>query len=386
MTLITESKQLNAFCKRLSSAPFITVDTEFMRDRTYWPKLCVLQLAAPGKDNAAAIDTISERLDLTPVFELFEDQDIVKVFHAARQDIEIFYNLRKIIPRPLFDTQVAAMVCGFGESVGYETLVTRLSGGAIDKTSRFTDWALRPLSRRQIEYAIADVTHLRTIYAKLRDQLETSGRKAWLDEEMGVLLDPGTYRLEPADAWQRLKTRTNKPKFLAVLREIAAWREREAQSRDVPRNRILRDDTVVDIAAHAPTNAETLGRTRGLSASIAGGRIGRAILEAVAKGLKTPPADAPRLAPKPDLPKTIGPTVDLLRVLLKMKCAEHDVAQKLIASTADLERLAADDNANVPALHGWRREIFGDDALAVKHGKLALALNGNRVRLIPTRS
>jgi ribonuclease D len=383
MTLITRNEDLEALCKRLGSAPFVTVDTEFMRDRTYWPKLCVLQIAGPKNGEAAAIDAMAPGIDLAPVFKLFDDEKIVKVFHAARQDLEIFYNLRRIIPHPVFDTQIAAMVCGFGESVGYETLVAKVAGGSIDKTSRFTDWAARPLSKRQIDYAIADVTFLRTIYTHLRDRLEKSGRLPWLVEEMDRLLDPATYEIVPEDAWQRLKARSNRPKFLAVLRELAAWRELEAQRRDVPRNRILRDDTLVDIAAHAPTKPEMLARARGLSESQARGRFGAAILDAVERGLQTPPDQAPKLAPKPDLPKSIGPVVELLRVLLKMKCAQHGVAQKLVANVSDLELLAADDNADVPALHGWRRDIFGNDALALKHGRVAFALSGRALRLVP---
>jgi len=385
MTLITQNDQLQALCRRLTAAPYITVDTEFMRDRTYWPILCVLQVAGPEADDAGVIDVLAPDMDLSPVYDLFDDPAIVKVFHAARQDIEIFHNQRRAIPMPLFDTQVAAMVCGFGDSVGYETLVAKLAGGSIDKTSRFTDWSRRPLSKKQIDYALADVTYLRTVYLALCDRLEKSGRTAWVDEEMDILLNPSTYEVVPDEAWRRLKARTNRPKFLAVLREIAAWREREAQRRDVPRNRILRDDTVTDIAAHAPTKSEVLARTRGLSDSLAKGRVGEAILEAVRRGLNTPPEAAPVLAPKPDLPKNIGPIIDLLRVLLKMKCAEHDVAQKLVASAADLELLAADDKADIRALHGWRRELFGEDALAIKHGQLALAVNGRRLKLIATK-
>jgi ribonuclease D len=385
MTLITQNDQLQALCQRLSSAPYITVDTEFMRDRTYWPILCVLQVAGPETDDSGVIDVLAPDIDLGPIYDLFDDPAIVKVFHAARQDIEIFHNLRRAIPAPLFDTQVAAMVCGFGDSVGYETLVAKLAGGTIDKTSRFTDWSLRPLSKKQIDYALADVTYLRKVYIALRDRLEKTGRTAWVDEEMDVLRNPGTYEVVPEEAWRRLKTRTNRPKFLAVLREIAAWREHEAQRRDVPRNRVLRDETLTEIAAHAPTKPETLARTRGLSDSLAKGRVGEAILAAVRRGLDTPHEAAPVLAPKPDLPKNIGPIIDLLRVLLKMKCAEHDVAQKLVASAADLELLAADDDADIRALHGWRREVFGADALAVKHGRQALAINGRRLKLIATK-
>jgi len=386
MTLITQNDQLQDLCRRLSAGPFITVDTEFLRDRTYWPKLCVLQIAGPEDNDCGVVDVLAPGLDLGPVYELFDDPAIVKVFHAARQDIEIFHIQRGAIPLPLFDTQVAAMVCGFGDSVGYDTLVAKLTGGVIDKSSRFTDWSLRPLSKKQIDYALGDVTYLRKVYLALCDRLEKSGRTAWVDEEMDILRNPGTYEVVPDQAWRRLKSRTNRPKFLAILREVAAWREREAQRRDVPRNRVIRDETLTEIAAHAPTEPNALARTRGFSESLARGRVGAAILEAVQRGLDTPAKEAPVLAAKPDLPKNIGPVIDLLRVLLKMKCAAHDVAQKLVASAADLELLAADDKADIRALHGWRRDLFGEDALAVKHGRLAISINGRRLKLIATKS
>ncbi len=382
MPLIADSAQLAAFCARVSQADFITVDTEFMRERTYWPQLCLIQVAGPGE--VAAIDPLAEGMDLGPLLDLLADERLLKVFHAARQDIEIFFHLTGRIPTPLFDTQVAAMVCGYGDSVSYETLAAQLAGARIDKSARFTDWAARPLSERQVTYALADVTHLRKVYEGLAKRLVTSGRAQWLQQEMGTLLEPGTYRLDPEESWRRLKPRGgSKPRLLAVLREVAAWREREAQRRDVPRNRIIRDDTVVDIAGHAPSTVEELARLRGLSKSLAEGRMGQDLLVAVARGLATPESEAPVLPPAIEMPGGLGPVVELLKVLLKIKCERQQVAQKLVASTADLERIAADDDADVPALHGWRREVFGEDALALKHGRLALAMKGKRIVLMP---
>jgi ribonuclease D len=382
MPLIADSAQLAAFCARVSKADFITVDTEFMRERTYWPQLCLIQVAGP--DEVAAIDPLAQGMDLKPLLDLLVDERVLKVFHAARQDIEIFFHLTGRIPTPLFDTQVAAMVCGYGDSVSYETLAAQLAGARIDKSVRFTDWSARPLTDRQISYALADVTHLRKVYEGLAKRLKASGRAHWLQEEMATLLEPGTYRLDPDEAWRRLKPRSgSKPRLLAILREVAAWREREAQRRDIPRNRIVRDETIVDIAAHAPSTVEDLARLRGLSKSMAEGRMGQDILVAVAQGISLPEDQIPVLPPPVEMPGGLGPVVELLKVLLKIKCERQQVAQKLVASTADLERIAADDNADVPALHGWRREVFGEDALALKHGRLALAMKGKRIMLMP---
>lgn len=382
MPLIADSAQLAAFCARVSKADFITVDTEFMRERTYWPQLCLIQVAGP--DEVAAIDPLAQGMDLKPLLDLLVDERVLKVFHAARQDIEIFFHLTGRIPTPLFDTQVAAMVCGYGDSVSYETLAAQLAGARIDKSVRFTDWSARPLTDRQISYALADVTHLRKVYEGLAKRLKASGRAHWLQEEMATLLEPGTYRLDPDEAWRRLKPRSgSKPRLLAILREVAAWREREAQRRDIPRNRIVRDETIVDIAAHAPSTVEDLARLRGLSKSMAEGRMGQDILVAVAQGISLPEDQIPVLPPPVEMPGGLGPVVELLKVLLKIKCERQQVAQKLVASTADLERIAADDNADVPALHGWRREVFGEDALALKHGRLALAMKGKRIVLMP---
>jgi ribonuclease D len=381
MNLITDSGTLAAFCERLRAAPYVTVDTEFLRDTTYWPKLCLVQLGGP--EEVAAVDALADGLDLQPLYDLLRDPQVLKVFHSGRQDMEIFHNLMDgDLPHPIFDTQVAAMVCGFGEQVGYDTLARKITGAQIDKSSRFADWSKRPLSDKQLSYALSDVTHLRQIYDHLKAELDKSGRARWLDEEMAILTDPATYRLQPEEAWQRLKTRSSDRKYLAVLREVAAWREREAQRRDVPRNRVLRDEQIQDIAAHAPRDQQSLARTRGLGADFARGRLGTGVLNAVEAALALPKGERPEPPAKPDLPAGMGPLIELLKVLLKAKCEEHGVAQKLVATSADLERIAADDAAEVPALQGWRREVFGDAALALKHGKLALAAKGRKVRLI----
>lgn len=381
MQLITDTDSLASLCDRLAQEDFVTLDTEFLRERTYWPQLCLVQLA--GEDQAAAVDALHPDLDLAPLWQLLEDDSILKVVHAGRQDIEIFYRHTGRIPKPLFDTQIAAMVCGFGDQVGYETLVRKLAGAQIDKSSRFTDWSLRPLTEKQLSYALSDVTHLRTIYRKLRTRIEKTERLGWLDEEIAILADPATYTVEPAKAWNRLKVRSSKPRFLATLRELAAWREETAQAKDLPRNRVVRDEALLEIASHAPADVTALTRTRGLPKAVAEGRFGRDILEAVQRGQNTPEADCPTLPPVRELPRGLGPVVDLLRVLLKMKCDAEDVAQKLVANSADLEQIAADDEADVPALRGWRRELFGEDALALKHGRLALTISGKQLRAVP---
>jgi ribonuclease D len=381
MTCIVDTGELAAFCRRLSQHEFISIDTEFMRETTYWPRLCLVQVA--GADEARAIDPLAPGIDLKPLFELLASPTILKVFHAARQDLEIFFHLMGQVPAPLFDSQVAAMVCGFGEQVGYETLTKELVGASVDKSSRFTDWSKRPLTDRQLAYALSDVTHLRVIYAKLKTRLARSGRSVWLGEEMAVLANPVTYDMHPERAWQRIRTRSTAPRFLGVLKEVAAWREVEAQTRDVPRARIIRDESMLEIAGEPPRTVEDLARVRGLGRGLAEGRGGQALLAAVARALALPPGDLPQVEREQVLPKGIGPLVELLKVMLRIKCDEHDVAAKLIASVADLERIAADDEADVPALHGWRREIFGDAALALKSGRIGMAASGRRIRLIP---
>jgi ribonuclease D len=381
MSLITDSAALAAFCRRLSGTEFVTVDTEFMRERTYWPKLCLVQVAGP--EEAAAIDPLADGIDLEPLFELMASPETVKVFHAARQDLEIFQYLVGRLPTPVFDTQVAAMVCGFGDQVGYETLVAKLAKAKLDKGSRFTDWSLRPLSRRQIDYALSDVTHLRLVYEKLKKRLESSGRAGWLAEEMAELTDPGIYDIDPTQAFRRMKIRGGNARFLAVLRELAAWREREAQQKDIPRPRVLRDEALIEIAHHTPTTEGELARTRGLGHKFAEGAWGSQVLSAVARGLAVPEDERPQPEMKREMPRGAGPVADLLKVLLKMKCDEQDVAQKLVASSADVEMIVAlGEGADVPALHGWRRQVFGEDALKLRQGRSALALRGRKLVLV----
>jgi ribonuclease D len=380
MSLITKSAAVAAFCDRQKGAQFVTIDTEFMRERTYWPILCVVQVAGP--EEAAAIDALAEGMDLKPLLGLMADPQTTKVFHAARQDLEIFFQLSGEVPHPVFDTQVAAMVCGFGDAVSYETLVKRLAGANLDKASRFTDWAHRPLTERQIKYALEDVVHLRTVYDRLQHLLADNGRAGWFEEEMADLVDPAIYRSDPAEAWRRFRIRGRADRrFLGVLRALAAWREQAAQQRDLPRGRIMRDEAVLEIAAHAPKTIETLARTRSLGKGIAEGKLGREILDAVAQGLADP--DPPPAIPaKAEAPPGVGPLVELLRVLLKQRCEHFQVAQKLVASSDDLEAIAADDNAPVRALAGWRRDVFGNDALALKHGRLALTAGRNKIELV----
>ncbi len=379
VNVITTTDDLAALCRRLAGAAFITVDTEFMRETTFWPQLCLAQVAGP--DEAAAIDAQAPGLDLQPLFDLLSDPSVLKVFHSARQYLEIFHHLDGRVPAPLFDSQVAAMVCGFGEQVSYENLAAKLAGARLDKSSRFTDWSHRPLTDRQLEYAIGDVTHLRIVYERLSESLEKSGRAAWVAEEMTALSDPAIYEQHPENAWKRIKSRSTDGRFLAVLHRVAAWREAQAQSRDLPRNRILRDEALLEISARTPTTIDTLARTRSLGRRLAEGSMGQSLIAAVEAGLATPEQDRPKVAKARPANRNAGPVIELLKVLLKMKCEAHDVAQRLIATSADLERIASEDNADVPALHGWRREIFGEDALALKAGKLALSIKGGRLRV-----
>ena len=383
MTLITENAALAAFCDRLAGAEVITVDTEFMRERTYWPKLCLVQVGAESE--AAAIDPLADGIDLSPLFALLRAPETLKVFHAARQDLEIFHTLMGgTLPKPVFDSQVAAMVCGFGDQVSYETLVAKLAKARIDKSSRFTDWSLRPLSARQIDYAIADVVHLVPVYRKLAARLKATGRAAWLDEEMRVLTDPETYRIDPMLSFRRIKSRSGSGRMLAVLRELCAWREREAQARNVPRAWTLRDEALLEIAHHTPTTVDDLARTRGLARKFAESAAGAEVLAAVARGLAVPEAEWPGIDTKRDMPRGVGAIADLLKVVLKMKCDEADVAQRLVASSEDVELIAAlGDEAEVAALSGWRRQVFGDAALKVRTGALALVVSGKKLVLVP---
>ena len=376
MELITSTDDLAAICARMGRHPFVTVDTEFLRETTYYPLLCVAQIASP--DEAVVIDALAQGIDLAPFFALMADEKVVKVFHAARQDIEIVWNLAQTIPHPVFDTQVAAMVLGYGDSISYDQLVQRITGDMLDKSHRFTDWTRRPLSEAQISYAVSDVTHLRDVYVALSADLKKRGRANWVEAEMGVLTSPETYRADPERAWERLKTRVRKPKDLAVLMEIAGWREREAQSRDVPRSRVLKDDVVGDITVQAPTTIERLGSLRSLPKGFERSRWGAEIVEAVKRGLARDPKTLPRLERFRPAPNGAA-TVELLKVLLRMTSERHGVAAKVIATVDELDRIAADDEADVPALKGWRRELFGEKALALKHGRLALAVEKGRV-------
>ncbi len=375
-SLITTTDELAAICARMARHPFITVDTEFLRETTYYPLLCVAQIASA--DEAALIDALAPGIDLAPFFDLMANEKVIKVFHAARQDIEIVWNMAKIIPHPIFDSQVAAMVLGYGDSISYDQLVQRITGDVLDKSNRFTDWTRRPLTDAQTTYALSDVTHLRDVYIKLATDLEKRGRTSWVEAEMGILTSPETYRADPANAWERLKARVRKPKELAVLMEIAAWREREAQTRDVPRSRVLKDDVLGDIATQAPTTIEKLGHLRSLPKGFERSRWGEAIVEAVQRGVDRDPKTLPRF--ERFRPAQNGAaTVELLKVLLRMTAESHGVAAKVIATVDELDRIAADDEADVPAMKGWRRELFGEKAIALKHGRLALAVDKGRV-------
>ena len=380
MNLITRTDELAEACAKLSTAPFVAVDTEFMREQTFWPRLCLIQIAANGTE--ALIDSLSPELDLAPFFALMVNERVLKVFHSARQDIEIVHHLAGVIPHPIFDSQVAAMVCGFGEAVSYSMLVKRLLNRNLDKTSRFTDWSRRPLSDRQLTYALGDVTYLRDLYPKLRAQLDQSERASWLNEEMAVLTDPATYEVHPEKAWRRLKMRIKTPKALAVLMELAAWREREAQTQDVPRARILKDEALYDIASQAPRTVEDLGSLRTLHNGFARSNRGRAVLEAVGKGLERDPDTIPPIERGEPMPPEAQAVVDLLRVLLKATAGRHGVATKLIATSDELEEIARSGEPDVPVLRGWRRKLFGEDALALKRGELALAIKQGEVAVI----
>lgn len=379
MNLIATTDALSAACARLARHPYVTVDTEFLRETTFYAKLCLIQMAGP--EEAVLVDPLSPDIDLAPFFALMTDPAVIKVFHSARQDIEIIWQRGQVIPAPLFDSQVAAMVCGYGDSVSYEQLANDLAHERIDKSSRFTDWSRRPLDNQQLAYALSDVTHLRTIYGALAANLETTSRSGWLGEEMAILSSPSTYELHPEDAWQKLRGRVRKPKELAVLIEIAAWREREARSRDVPRSRVMKDDGIVDIAVNAPRSVEALGRLRSIPNGFERSRTGGEILEVVERALERDPATLPALE-RPRGRANTGAMLELLKVLLKSVAETARVAPKILATVDDLEAIATDDNADVPALAGWRREIFGEPALKLKHGKLAIAIDGNRVTLI----
>ncbi len=377
MHIITSTKDLADVCRRLATHDFVAVDTEFLRETTFWPKLCVIQIAS--MDEAVIVDALADGIDLEPFFELMRDETVVKVFHAARQDIEIIYHLGGFIPHPVFDTQVAAMVCGFGDSISYDQLVHRVTGEHIDKSSRFTDWARRPLSDKQLAYALADVTHLRDVYHFLKANLAEQGRSHWVGDEMEILTSESTYRTDPENAWKRLKLRVRKPIELAVLQEVAAWREREAHQRDVPRNRIIKDDAIYEIAAQQPANAQALAALRTIPRGFERSRTAEDILGAVKRALAIPKEELPEVPKGRSAPDGSAAAVDLLKVLLKLTSEANGVAAKVIATVEDLEKIAASDEADVAALTGWRRELFGEAALKLKRGEMALAFNGRRV-------
>ncbi|MGI9393515.1 MAG: ribonuclease D [Boseongicola sp.] len=382
MITITTTEGLRAFCDAAGTAPYVTIDTEFLRERTYYSKLCLVQLAYPGNgnDDAVLVDPLAKGLTLDPLYDLLRNESVVKVFHAARQDLEIFFIEGGVIPKPLFDTQVAAMVAGFGEQVGYETLVRKIANASLDKSSRFTDWSRRPLTEAQRTYALADVTHLRVIYQALSDNLARSGRRPWLDEEISILTDPATYAIDPDNAWKRVKTRTNSGRFLAIVRELARFREIHAQQKNIPRNRVIKDDAMLELASTRPQSHKDLSRSRLLLREARKGDIADGILAAVKTGIETPPEDQP----KPDRSREklqVNPALaDLLRVLLKAKSEELGVAQKLIATSSDLDEIAA-GLRDVAALKGWRSKAFGDDALKLCAGKIGLRANGNSVEV-----
>jgi ribonuclease D len=377
MRIVETNDALAAFLAELSNAPYLALDTEFLRDQTFYPKLCLIQVAAPkinGQDMEGIIDPLAPGLDLAPFYDLLKRPDVVKVLHAARQDIEIFYLQGGVLPAPLFDSQIAAMVCGFGDAASYETLARKLAHVEIDKSARFTDWSHRPLSKRQLEYALADVTHLRVIYEKLSAQLARTGRILWVAEEVAALQDPSLYRLDPDQAWRRLKPRTTSKRFLAMLAAVAAWREREAQARDIPRGRVLKDEAISEIAAHPPDSAEALERIRSVPKGFANSRLGKGLMEAIMAGAH---AEAPAGVAQPPARRRREPSpaaIDLLKTLLRLRAEAVGVAPRLIANAEDIEKLAAHEDEGVAALTGWRADVFGNDAKALRQGDLAIAL------------
>ncbi len=378
--LITASDELATLCERLRNEPYVTVDTEFMRERTYWPELCVVQLG--GQNDVAVVDALAPGLDLAPLGTLLADTAVVKVFHAARQDVEIFLQMFGAVPVPLFDTQVAAMVAGFGDQVGYDSLVAGLAGGQIDKAHRFSDWSARPLSPAQVAYAAADVTYLRTVYERLTVRLEQEGRLAWVSEELAALAEPATYRPDPTTMWERLRPRTTNRRMLGTLRAAAAWREREAQRINIPRQRLIRDESLLEIAATAPADTDQLSRIRGITRGFADSTTGQSLIAAIAEAAALSEQDLPEAKAAREGPRPSPALVALLKVLLAEKAESHDVAPRLLASSEEIDRLATEDNPDVPALHGWRLGVFGEDALALKQGRIALGVNGRRIKLI----
>lgn len=387
MTLITTNAALKGFCATLSDCPYITVDTEFMREKTYYAKLCLIQLSGPDRE-AACVDVLAEEeeLDLTPIWDLFADKNIVKVFHAARQDLEIIYQLSNALPAPLFDTQIAAMVCGYGDQVGYEALVNDICKIKADKSSQFTDWTHRPLSAKQMTYALNDVIFLKEIYENLKNRLDKKGRSEWVLEETENLLAPSLYQFPPRESWQRLKLRSPKPRDLAVLRELAAWREEEAQKKDVPRGRILKDETLLDLTYQKPQTEAELSRIRGVSAEMAKGKFGRLILDAMKKGLAIEESDCPAVNQKDALPQKLTPVLEMLKMLLRIQASENDVAARLIADTETLENYVRDPKLAPSLTQGWRYDVFGKYAKDMIAGKIGLAIESNKIKRLSLKN
>jgi len=384
MTLITTTNSLSELCNKLKESEYVTVDTEFIREKTYWPDLCLIQVA--DSKNAAVVDVLSPNINIEPLLNIMHDPKILKVFHAARQDLEIFFKLTNRLPQPLFDTQIAAMVCGFGDSVGYDTLVNKITGKIIDKSSRFTDWSLRPLTQKQIDYALGDVTHLRLVYENLNQHLLEGDRSEWLREEVEKLNDTGIYQTSPPDAWKRIKSRNTNPRFLGVLKELASWREKEAQKKNIPRNHVIKDEALVEIAHSSPKSLKSLNRIRGLGQRTAEGYVGQSLLKAVGVGENIPLNQCPQVPRRPSIPKNIGPITDYLKVLLKMKCDEHGIAQKLIANSADIEKLAAfGSKAGIAAITGWRKDLFGEDAINLIEGRSTIIVEEQKLKLATYR-
>ncbi len=379
MLVISDAKALADFSAELAKKPFVAVDTEFMREKTYWPILCLIQAAADGME--AIIDPLAEGMDLAPFLEVMGERNVLKVFHAARQDLEIFHKLMGAVPAPIFDTQIAAMACGFGDQIGYEPLMRDLVKAKIDKGSRFTDWARRPLTDKQLRYALSDVTHLRDAYPILRRKLEKGERAHWIEAEMQALYDPDLYFIRPENAWKRLKLKGVRKKELAILMALAAWREAEAQNRDVPRSRILKDEALFELARLNPQSPQELAKARSISSGYERSSAGAALLDAVRTGAATPAAALPDIE-QPRTSKPPADVVELLKVLLKRQCELYDVAPKLIASSADIEEIARNDNADAPALKDWRRDVFGEAALKLKRGEIGLRLNKGEIDLI----
>ena len=383
MKIITKNSELQEFCTKAANSKYITIDTEFLRERTYFSKLCLIQLAIPGDENDSAVlvDNLANKLDLSPIYKLFQNENVVKVFHAARQDVEIFYLDSGIFPYPLFDTQIAAMVCGFGDQVAYETLVKQVANQTLDKSSRFTDWSRRPLTEAQKKYALADVTHLRIIYEFLSSKLQKTDRLTWVEEEIKILISPETYNFDPKNSWRRIKTKSNSRRFLGIVAALAEFREKFAQTKNIPRNRVIKDDALLELASNKPKNLDDLSKSRLLLREARKGELANGLLNAIEKGINTPESDLPEKLDKTDKSFVNSALADLLRVLLKSCSESAGVASKLIASASDLDSLAAGDRS-LAALQGWRLEVFGKSALDLCNGKIGLSVKGKKVTTI----